>query len=386
MHVIQTVSFPGLGLGPFTLDRVAFTLFGKPIYWYGILIAAAFLAAIGYILKRCRRFGLDNDRAMDVIFGAVILGIIGARIYYVVFSWEDYRNNLADIFKIWNGGIAIYGGIIGGIIGGWLVCKFRKLPFLPMADVSLTGVILAQAIGRWGNFVNVEAFGRATDLPWRMSSPQAAQYLLNTQQISPDTAMQIAGGGLGVHPTFFYESVWCLLGFVLLVLLTSRRRFDGQLTLTYCAWYGAGRSVIEGLRTDSLYWGSVRVSQMLALILVAVSVLLLIWCFSRLHGENPPAFLRLYVDTPEGRAVLHGQPASPEEELVSENAEGESPDAAGLQGDTAEENPQPETEEVRTGDLQPDSLEDSPAEQPHGTQTAVSPDETDEKTPPQPIA
>ena len=319
MHVVQTISFPGLGIAPFELDRVAFTLFGKPIYWYGILIAAAFLAAIFYILKRCRLFGLDSDRAMDVIFGAVILGIIGARAYYVIFSWEDYKDHLLDIFKIWNGGIAIYGGIIGGVIGGWIVCRFRKLPFLPMADVSLTGVILAQASGRWGNFVNVEAFGRVTDLPWRMSSPQAAQYLLNTQQISPDTASQISSGVLGVHPTFFYESVWCLLGFVLLAWLTRRRKFDGQLSLVYCAWYGAGRSVIEGLRTDSLYLGDIRVSQALALVLVVVSIVLLIRNFSRIQRDDDYMHPHLYVETPEGQAVLNGTSPSVEEVPLNES-------------------------------------------------------------------
>ena len=322
MHIIQTVSFPGLGIGPFELDRVALTLFGKPIYWYGILFALAFLAAILYILRRAPEFGLDGDRVMDVVIGAVVLGIVGARTYYVAFSWDFYKDNLLQVFNLRNGGIAMYGSIIGGVIGGWLVCRWRKVKFLPMADAALTGVIAGQAIGRWGNFVNVEAFGSVTDLPWRMCSPQAAQYLLNTNQIDQATADQIVAGTLGVHPTFFYESVWCLLGFLLLAWFTSRRRYDGQLVLLYCAWYGAERAVVEGLRTDSLYWGGVRVSQALAAVLVVVSVCLLVYLRRREKRGDLPA---LYVNTEEGRAVVNGtfyrkKDAAPAEEPAAEPA------------------------------------------------------------------
>ena len=172
----HTVAFPGLGIEPFQLDRVAFTIPGIdwPVYWYGILFALAFLLAILYISKRAPVFGLDPDRALDVVLGGALGGIIGARAYFVIFSWDQYKDNLANIFKIWEGGIAIYGSVIGGFLAGDLTCRIRKVKFLPMADLAVGGLILGQAIGRWGNFVNIEAFGSVTGGAWRMCSPAAA--------------------------------------------------------------------------------------------------------------------------------------------------------------------------------------------------------------------
>lgn len=323
----HTVAFPGLGIEPFQLNRVAFTIPGInwPVYWYGIIFAAAFLLAILYVSKRAPTFGLDPDRALDVVLGGALGGIIGARAYFVIFSWDQYKDNLADIFKIWEGGIAIYGSVIGGFIAGYLTCRLRRVKFLPMADLAVGGLILGQAIGRWGNFVNIEAFGSVTDGAWRMSSPAAADFLLRTGQIDQTAADQIAAGTLGVHPTFFYESVWCLLGFLLIVWLTGRRRFDGQLTLVYAGWYGLGRSVIEGLRTDSLMWGSVRVSQALAVILVIASVVTKVVIARKIKGAEDPDRWKLYVDTEEGQAILRGefysgsqQPAAAEETIQTE--------------------------------------------------------------------
>lgn len=334
----QTVSFPGLGIEEITLNRVAFTIFGHPIYWYGVIIALAFLLGITYLIKRAPAFGLDSDRVMDVILGAVIGGIIGARIYYVAFSWDQYRSNLADVVKIWEGGIAIYGGVLGGFLVGAIICRIRKVRFVPMADLAVGGLILGQSIGRWGNFVNVEAFGSNTSLPWGMASPSITEYLarhqaaLAAQGVSVDPSMP-------VHPTFFYESMWCLLGFLLIALVTKHRRFDGELTLLYAGWYGAGRSVIEGLRTDSLMWGSVRVSQALAILLVIASILTWLLIRMKIKKSGDPEYLKLYVDTTEGQAILNktfyqkagddtiqpdqdGQPSEePESDAISEDAE-----------------------------------------------------------------
>lgn len=302
----QIVSFPGIGIGEFTINRVAFSMFGYPIYWYGVIIAAAFLLGVGYILWRVRLFGLDADRVLDVILGGVIGGIVGARLYYVIFSWSQYKDNLLDIFNIRSGGIAIYGGVIGGFLVGFLMCKLRRVKFLPMADLAVGGLILGQGIGRWGNFINVEAFGSNTTLLWGMKSPSITAYLtanqamLAAQGITVDPAM-------AVHPTFFYESIWCLLGFVLIVLMTKRRRFDGELTLIYAAWYGLGRAVIEGLRTDSLMWGSMRVSQVLAAVLVVVAMAVLVYVRASIKKSTNPDYLKLYVNSDEGQAVLSGQ-------------------------------------------------------------------------------
>lgn len=290
----KVISFPGLGIDEIVLNRAAFTVFGFPIYWYGVIIATGFLLAIAYILRRCPEFGIDSDRALDVLLGVAVGGIVGARLYYVIFSGQHYT--LMDILRVRDGGLAIYGGVIGGFLAGVLMCRWRKVRFLPMADATVGGVILGQAIGRWGNFVNVEAFGSNTTLPWGMAGKSIADYLAGRQAALAAQGIMV-DPALPVHPTFFYESVWCLIGFILLALFVKRRRFDGEVVLFYFAWYGAGRGVIEGLRTDSLMLGSLRVSQLLAVLLVAVSVALVAWRLAKLKAA-PAA---LYAHTPEGR-------------------------------------------------------------------------------------
>ena len=367
-HIVQTVSFPGLGIEEFSLDRVAFTLFGHPIYWYGIIFAAAFLCGITYILKRARLFGLDDDRVLDVIIGAVIGGVIGARIYYVVFMWDQYKDNLSSIFKLWEGGIAMYGGVIGGAIAALLMCKIRKVRLIPFTDAAVGGLILGQAIGRWGNFVNVEAFGSVTDLPWRMCSPQAAQFLLRQQEIDQATADQIIAGTLGVHPTFFYESAWCLITFVILFLWAKHRRFDGELTLLYLFLYGAERAVVEGLRTDSLMWGTVRVSQALAAILVVFSAVVWLVIRARIRKSDDPDYLKLYVNTEEGQAVVNGtfyQKASQEE-----SDSGSEEPADGLETVEAEavETGAVQTEESVNQTAKPEITQETLGEEPQTTE------------------
>ena len=263
----QIVTFPGLGL-EFELNRIAFYmprfLGGFGIYWYGVIIAFGFLSAILYAMKNTRRFGLDGERSFDVILLSVLAGIVGARLYYVLFTWENY-NSLRDVIDTRDGGLAIYGGVIFGITAGVVLCKLRKIRMLPMLDLISGSLFLGQAIGRWGNFVNVEAFGSNTSLPWGMAGPSITSYLANNGESLRELGVNVDFSA-PVHPTFFYESLWCLLGFSLIVYLTNRRRFDGQLALIYAFWYGLGRFFIEGLRTDSLLLGNVRISQMVALI------------------------------------------------------------------------------------------------------------------------
>lgn len=290
--MVQVISFPGLGIDELALDRVAFYLGGFPIYWYGVIIAAGFLLAITYILYRCSAFGLDSDRAMDALLGICIGGIIGARLYYVMFSGQSYT--LMEILQVRDGGLAIYGGVIGGFLAGFFMCRWRKVRFIPMADATVGGVILGQAIGRWGNFVNVEAFGSNTTLPWGMAGEPIAQYLA-AHQGSLAAQGVVVDPTMPVHPTFFYESMWCFLGFVVLCLFVKHRHFDGEVTLLYLAWYGAGRIVIEGLRTDSLMWGGLRVSQALAVLLVVFSLGMILFLRSRKEPKG------LYVNTQEGQ-------------------------------------------------------------------------------------
>lgn len=248
----HTIGFPNLGL-EFTLSRVACTVLGKDIYWYGIIICAGFILAALYINSRTKDFGITSDNLTDCLIICVPLGIICARIYYVVFEWGYYAQHPGEIIAIWKGGIAIYGGIIGTLIGLFVYSRVKKLSLASLCDLAAFGLLIGQCIGRWGNFVNGEAHGGPTTLPWGMT---------------------IDGQSM-VHPTFLYESLWNLAGFVLLHFYSKKRRFKGEIALLYAAWYGAGRAWIEGLRTDSLYIGSVRVSQLLAIIscIAAVAVL-----------------------------------------------------------------------------------------------------------------
>lgn len=248
----HTIGFPNLGL-EFTLNRVACTVLGKDIYWYGIIICAGFILAALYVNSRTKDFGITSDNLTDCLIICVPLGIICARIYYVVFEWGYYAQHPGEIIAIWKGGIAIYGGIIGTLIGLFVYSRVKKLSLASLYDLAAFGLLIGQCIGRWGNFVNGEAHGGPTTLPWGMT---------------------IDGQSM-VHPTFLYESLWNLAGFVLLHFYSKKRRFKGEIALLYAAWYGAGRAWIEGLRTDSLYIGSVRVSQLLAIIscIAAVAVL-----------------------------------------------------------------------------------------------------------------
>ena len=276
----NTVFFPGLGL-EFELDRVAFSVFGHDIYWYGIIIAAGFLLAVAYGLRIAPRFGMDPDKITDAIFIVVPMAILGARAYYVIFYPSLYIRAdgsfdwLAAI-SFWDGGLAIYGGVIATVITALIYCKVRKMDFWSGMDVTVYGLLIGQLVGRWGNFVNVECYGGITQVPWRMCSESIANELwrdglLESQQMYD----QILDGTLGVHPTFLYESLWNLLGLVLLVLLMKRgRRFSGQMFLSYVIWYGLGRAVIEGMRTDSLYFfgTGIRSSQLLGVVSAAVGI------------------------------------------------------------------------------------------------------------------
>lgn len=307
---MEVLRFPGLGW-EIPISRVAVSIGSLEIYWYGVIIAVGFGLGLWVYLSHNRSCGIHPDEGLDIILWSMLGAIVGARAYYVAFQWDHYKDNLKEIFNLRGGGLAIYGGIIGALIVAFIVCRSKKLPMLPVADAAFPGVMLGQAIGRWGNFFNMEAFGTNTTLPWGMTSDTISNYLsrhqaaLLAQGVVVDPAMP-------VHPTFLYESLWNLIGVaVLLLWLFPRRSYDGQITLGYTAWYGLGRFFVEGLRTDSLMWGSVRVSQVLGgvLFIVAAGLMLAIFLWSRkpmtleyIEGEKKPRFvLRRYVDTEESR-------------------------------------------------------------------------------------
>ncbi len=265
-----TVEFPNIFHGMEIMYSRSFTVFGVNIYWYGILIALGVALAYIYAMRRVTRdFGIVKDRAFDVIFAAVIGGFLFARIYYCVFRTLDPNsgtkyNFITTFTTIRDGGIAIYGGIIGAVVIGLIFCRIRKVNFFAMADLASLGFLIGQCIGRWGNFINQEAYGDFCSPDWifGMTGSRIAEEM---------------GSSLPVHPCFLYESTWCLLGFIFLHIYSKKlRSFDGEIALLYVAWYGFGRMFIEGLRTDSLYWGSFRVSQVLAAISFAAAIILFV--------------------------------------------------------------------------------------------------------------
>ncbi len=291
------VSFPALGI-EFQLNRVAFSIGDFAVYWYGILIAAALGLGIIYASKKSRTFGVDADNLLDVIMIGTVFGIIGARLYYIIFSAPGEFTSFADWIDLRKGGVGFYGAVIGGLASALITCKVKKMHFLPVADVAALGFLLGQGIGRWGNFVNQEAFGTNTDLPWGMTSDAVTRYL--TAQQSFLTAHNITvDPALPVHPTFLYESLWCILGFIVLNSYIRKRKFDGELLLMFFAWNGVGRAIIEGFRTDSLYIGSYRISQLLAVFGALLSVIAILVIRSRIRKNPDRSYLMPYGKTPE---------------------------------------------------------------------------------------
>ena len=268
------VQFPGLGLS-FELDRVAFSIGGMNIYWYGVCIAVGMCLALVFAFRHSVEFGVDADAMVDVILIGVVMGILCARLYYVALSPYQYHS-LKDVLAIRDGGLAIYGGIIGAFLFGGLACKWRKVPVLPMFDLAAMGFLIGQGCGRWGNFFNQEAFGCNTTLPWGMYSEGTEAYLRSVQVTLP--AGMTVDPTAPVHPTFLYESIWCLAGFLALAAFFKKRRFNGQIFLGYVIWYGLGRAWIEGLRTDSLLIGStgLRASQLVAIGSVLAAAVLMV--------------------------------------------------------------------------------------------------------------
>ncbi len=258
----HVVDFPGLGI-TFVVQEVAFSIGSFQVRWYGIIIAVGFLLAILYAARSAKKMNIDMNRLIDAVLVGLIGSVICARLYYVIFYPGDkYWKNPMEILKIHEGGLAIYGGIIGAMLFGGIMAKIRKLKVPAVLDLAALGFLIGQGVGRWGNLVNQEAFGTATDLPWGMYSD-------NTALVVP---------GSPVHPCFLYESLLCFLGFLLLHIFTRKfRRYDGQTFLLYIVWYGACRFFIEGLRTDSLvlHFVNLRVSQVLAAVCVLVGLILL---------------------------------------------------------------------------------------------------------------
>lgn len=319
-----TVSFPGLGIGEFSVDRVAFELFGKPIYWYGVIIMLGIVAAFIHALIRGKQEGVKADDILDIGIFTVLFGVIGARLYYVLTTLDTHEyKNFIDVIAVWQGGLAIYGGIIAGCTAIVVTCLVKKINPLKLTDCIAPGVGLAQAIGRWGNFMNGEAYGYevAEDsflYPFRMGL---------ISDYTEGTAMRY------YHPTFLYESLWNVVGFVIITLLYRKKKFNGQITLMYFAWYGFGRFFIEGLRTDSLYVGPFRISQVVGLVCFVAGVTLMVAGFVLSQKGKFDKWLKVSRAEPalaEGDAVTAEPTAEPMEPVE---------DATGATGEETAEEP-----------------------------------------------
>ena len=329
------ISFPGLfGDWEFNPDPIAIHI-GHGIYWYGIILAVAMLAGLLLAMKQAKRFGLTEDNVMDLVLWSVPLCIVGARLYYVIFYLDLYRTeegalDWGAMVAVWDGGLAIYGAVIMGAIVAFCYSKYKKLRFGALTDLAVLGLLLGQVIGRWANFINREAFGAETTLPWRMK-------LWTTSVTS-----------IEVHPTFFYESLWNLVGLLLILfVVTKGRRFDGENTWFYFLWYGLGRAWVEGLRSDSLYlfdWTimgqPIRVSQALSIVLVVVAAGVLFYhvCIKKCSPEdlwvNQLAAVQAAAEAQSAQQAAEAETAGPAPEADGES-ETVQADAAGKEQEAA---------------------------------------------------
>ncbi len=320
-----TVSFPGLGIGEFQVNPVAIPI-GNGIRWYGIFIVLGMLLAFLYCSYRAKQEGISFDDLLDIAIFTIIFAVIGARAYYVLTSLDRY-DSFWDVFKIWEGGLAIYGGIIAGAITIFAVCKFKKFSLnkiVKMFDAVAPAVMIGQILGRWGNFCNGEAFGGIV-------SEGSPLYFLRMGLISYNTISDFGTNSMVyVHPTFLYEALWNLIGFVIIHLLYKKKMFDGQNVLMYLTWYGFGRMLIEGLRTDSLYVGVFRISQVIGFLCFVIGGIALIINLVRASRKQKDSvdYALAY------KKATHGKPSFDMEEMtdnteennIIENNEGDNDD------------------------------------------------------------
>ncbi|EKZ4241152.1 prolipoprotein diacylglyceryl transferase [Listeria monocytogenes] len=266
-----------MGNGVQPLDPVAIQIGSISVKWYGVIIASAVFIALLLALSEANKRKMDKEIIVDLLIWAIPISIISARIYYVIFEWDFYKNNLGEIVKIWHGGIAIYGALIGAVLTAIIFSRIKKISFWQLADVVAPSLIIAQAIGRWGNFMNQEAHGAETTRSF-LESLHLPDFIINQMYID----------GAYYQPTFLYESLWNVLGFIVLLIIRRTKIRRGELFLGYVIWYSFGRFFIEGMRTDSLMWGDFRVSQVLSLLLIVLSIGIIIY---RRMKMNPPYYM-----------------------------------------------------------------------------------------------
>lgn len=256
--MVNEIEFPGLSIGPFEMSRIAFEIGPFTIYWYAIILIIAIVAGFVFALHEAKRMNIESDVMYDIVLWGLPSAVVGARLFYVIFSFDEMKGSILNVFKIWDGGLSIFGGLIGAVIAAVLYCRRKKIKAALIFDICAIPLMIGQAIGRWGNFVNAEVYGKATTVLWRMSI-----------------------NGSEVHPLFLYESLFMLLGIALLIFYKSKKRFDGEIFLLYIAWYGIVRGFLEGMRQDEfiLKMFGLPISQILAFLSAAVAIGLLIYCY-----------------------------------------------------------------------------------------------------------
>lgn len=323
----RVVEFPELGFRV-NLGLPYITIGSFEVYYYGMIITLGLILGMSYAFSKFRKLGVDPDKAIDAVLGGIVAGILGARLYYVAFSWSDFvidttsfstlMSSLITILSPRNGGLAIYGGIIAGVGVGVLIAKWRNINVRALVDPIGITFLIGQGIGRWGNFINIEAFGSNTDGLFGMTSPSITTYLLSKQDYFESVGL-VVDPYSPVHPCFFYESVWCLVGAFILSRYIDKRKFDGEVFLMYVGYYGLGRFFIEGLRTDSLMLGSLRVSQVLAMLLFLSTVIIICVVRSKIKVNNDETYLQLFATTEEGLLIVNNvQPETTEDAKLDE--------------------------------------------------------------------
>ena len=315
MNATNVIAFPNLGLGPWEVNKFLIQIGDFKVAWYGVIITVGIILAVLYTIKRGKQEGFTADDVLDYAIWVVLFGILGARLYYVAMTWGRYESFL-DIFAIWNGGLAIYGGLITGALTILFICYKKQKSMLKFFDMVTPGVMIAQALGRWGNFFNAEAYGSILKYEFLGKTFETSRFAGHAIPWIM-TIENVNGSALYyAHPTFLYESLWNVLGFILLNIRYKNKKFDGQILFSYLVWYGFGRMFIEGYRTDSLYLGNVRISQLVALGCVIFGVM-----FYHLLRKKAKPVLKAEQDAQEYESLFSDKPAKKKKSSSAKTAE-----------------------------------------------------------------
>ena len=296
------VSFPALGI-EFTINRVAFSIGGFDVYWYGILLALSLALGLSLVMSKSKELGLDQDQILDVTLVSAVCAILNGRIFYILFDPDFTVSSIKEFFNLRGGGIAFYGVLLGGLAAAFVVCKIEKIRFRCLLDGVSLAMLFGQGLGRWGNFMNQETVGTNTDLPWGMYSDTIAKYIeRNAEHLYEAHGIVLTDGP--VHPCFLYESIWCFIGLFVMLHVLKKKRFDGEMFLKYLIWNGIGRGVIENFRTDALFLGNIRMSQFVCVSLAVIGAVILFITNRKIKAHNDPEYLKPYAQTEQFEADM----------------------------------------------------------------------------------